>query len=91
MSALHLTRHAILRMSQCGIRLDDVELVEAFGTEVEGGHLVRQKDAQVFERDERWPALSGQVFALDKWTLCRLTSWCAVFGVARREGVARPE
>src|ERR1700688_200805 len=43
------------------------------------------------ERKERWPALSGQVSAVDKWNLCRLGSWAAVFGVARREGVARPE
>ena len=41
--------------------------------------------------EERWPALSGQLFALDKWTLCRLPLCCAGFGVARREGVARPE
>jgi len=42
-------------------------------------------------RHERWPALSGQVSAVDKWKLCRLGSWAAGFGVARREGVARPE
>jgi Domain of unknown function (DUF4258) len=53
MSALHLTRHAILRMSQRGIRLDDLEIVESIGTEVEGGYLVLQKDAQVFERDAK--------------------------------------
>jgi hypothetical protein len=53
MSALRLTRHAILRMSQRGIRLDDVELVETFGTEVEGAHLVRQKDAQAIEREAK--------------------------------------
>ena len=40
---------------------------------------------------QRWPASSGQISALDKWNLCRLPSWAAGFGVARREGVARPE
>jgi hypothetical protein len=40
---------------------------------------------------ERWPALSGQVSAFDKWNLCRLGSWAAVFGAASWEGVARPE
>jgi hypothetical protein len=46
MSALHLTHHAILRMSQRGIRLDDLELAELIGTKVEGGCLVTQKDRQ---------------------------------------------
>lgn len=50
MSADHLTRHAILRMSQRGIGLDDIELVEFIGSEVEGGYLVRRKDVQAFER-----------------------------------------
>ncbi len=53
MSALHLTKHAVLRMSQRGIRLDDLELAEFIGTEVEGGHFVRQRDAQSFERDAK--------------------------------------
>ena len=50
MSASHLTQHAIVRMSQRGIRPDDVELAELIGTEVEGGCLVRRKDVQAFER-----------------------------------------
>jgi hypothetical protein len=36
---------------------------------------------------ESWPALSGQISSPDKWSLCRF----ADVGVARREGVARPE
>jgi hypothetical protein len=39
-----------MRMSQRGIRLDDLELAELIGTEVEGGCLVRRKDVQAFER-----------------------------------------
>jgi ubiquinone biosynthesis protein UbiJ len=51
MSASRLTQHAIMRMSQRGIRLDDLELAELIGTEGEGGCLVRRKDVQAFERD----------------------------------------
>src|SRR5260370_34808496 len=50
MSTLSLTQHATLRMSQRGIRLDDLELAEFIGTEVEGGCLVTRKDVQSFER-----------------------------------------
>ena len=50
MSGLNRTRHAILRMSQRAIGLDDIELVESIGTEVEGGYLVRRKDVQAFEQ-----------------------------------------
>jgi hypothetical protein len=50
MSISKVTRHALLRMSQRGIRLDDLELAEFIGTEVEGGCLVRRKDVQDFER-----------------------------------------
>jgi len=53
MSALKPSRDAILRMAQRGIRLDDLELAEFIGTEVEGGHFVRQRDAQAFERDAK--------------------------------------
>ena len=43
-----------------------------------------------------YPARGGRLCLdrfspLDKWSLCRLPLWCAVVGVARREGVARPE
>jgi hypothetical protein len=51
MSAVHLTQHAMLRMSQRGIRLDDLQLIEAIGTEVDGGYLLRQKDFQTLERE----------------------------------------
>lgn len=51
MSGLRLTRHAILRMSQRGIGLDDIELVETIGTQVErGSYFLRRKDVQAFER-----------------------------------------
>ena len=50
MSTFDLTQHAIIRMSQRGIRPDDLELAELIGTAVEGGCLVRQKDVQAFER-----------------------------------------
>jgi hypothetical protein len=51
MSALTLTQHAVLRMSQRGIRLDDLELAGLIGTDVEGGCLVRQRDFQALERE----------------------------------------
>ncbi|HYU11113.1 MAG TPA: hypothetical protein VEK82_00955 [Stellaceae bacterium] len=53
MSASNLTRHAILRTSQRGIRPDDLELVECIGTEVESGTILLHKDAQAFERDAK--------------------------------------
>jgi len=49
MSGLRLTRHAILRMSQRGVGLDDIEVIKSIGTEVEGGDLVRRKDVEAFE------------------------------------------
>lgn len=51
MSSLPFTHHAISRMSQRGIDLDDIEIVEWIGTEVEGGYLVRQKDFQAVDRE----------------------------------------
>ena len=50
MSALTLTQHAIVRMSQRGIRPRDLELAQYIGTEVEEGILVREKDYRNFER-----------------------------------------
>lgn len=50
MSASNLTLHAVLRMSQRGIRPDDLQLVEFIGTEVEGGYLVLRRDFQALER-----------------------------------------
>lgn len=63
MSALNPTKHAILRMSQRGIRPDDLELAELIGTEVEGGCLVRKKDVQAFLRALK--KLAGQAQRLE--------------------------
>jgi hypothetical protein len=38
-------------MAQRGIGREDLQLIEAIGSEVEGGYLVREKDFQVFERE----------------------------------------
>jgi hypothetical protein len=51
MSTSHLTKHAILRTAQRNIRPDDLELINLFGTEVEGGTILLRKDAQAVERD----------------------------------------
>jgi hypothetical protein len=40
MNMNHLTKHALLRMSQRGIRVDDLALAELIGTEVAEGCLV---------------------------------------------------
>ena len=50
MSAVELSRHAVLRVAQRGIRPDDLELAELIGTEVDGGYFVRRKDVQAYER-----------------------------------------
>ncbi|MGL3211637.1 hypothetical protein [Bradyrhizobium sp. BR 1433] len=44
MSALTITKHAAVRMSQRGILLKDAELITLIGTEVTDGYLVREKD-----------------------------------------------
>jgi hypothetical protein len=46
----HLTKHGAKRLSQRGIRHDDLALAQEIGTEVEGGYLVLEKDYQAFER-----------------------------------------
>ena len=51
MKRSHLTQHSLIRMSQRGIRLDELELAEFIGTEVEGGCLVRRRDVQAFVRE----------------------------------------
>ena len=43
------------------------------------------------DQAKRWPGLSGQVPAFDKWVLCRLPLSFAVVGASRKEGVARLE
>ena len=57
------TQHAIVRMTQRGIRLDDLELAGLIGTEVEGGCLVRRKDVQAFQRELK--KLADQAQRLD--------------------------
>jgi hypothetical protein len=53
MNNLHLTRHAMVRMSQRGIGRHDIELIASIGTEVEGSYLVRSKDVQTFVRKRK--------------------------------------
>jgi hypothetical protein len=50
-SRLHLTAHAVTRMSQRGIANDDLELIEQIGTEVEGGYVVRERDFRALDRE----------------------------------------
>jgi hypothetical protein len=50
MSALTITNHAVVRMSQRGIMPRDAELIVLIGTEVDDGYLVREKDYQEIER-----------------------------------------
>jgi hypothetical protein len=47
---MNLTQHAVIPMSQRGIGVDYIALIEYIGTDVEGGHFVREKDFQDFER-----------------------------------------
>lgn len=49
MSDATLTSHALVRMAQRAISGDDLDLVRTFGTEVEGGYLLRAKDCQAIE------------------------------------------
>jgi hypothetical protein len=53
MTPFELTPHSLCRLSQRGIRLDDLELVPYVGTEVEGGFFVRQRDFQRFEQEAK--------------------------------------
>jgi hypothetical protein len=64
-------------------RADRSMVVGCVGTET------RPSDAP--DLGQSWLALSGQVSAVNEWNLCRLPLWAGIFGVARREGVARPE
>jgi hypothetical protein len=50
MSDLHLTTHAVTRMAQRAILPSDLEIILAFGSEVEDGILVRDKDVECAER-----------------------------------------
>jgi len=49
MTSLTPTRHAVTRMAQRGVSLEDVDLIAMIGTEVEGGYLVRDKDYREIE------------------------------------------
>jgi hypothetical protein len=53
MNSLRHTQHALLRTAQRGIRLADLELINLFGTEVEGGMILMRKDAQAAERNAK--------------------------------------
>lgn len=50
MTDLSLTSHAITRMAQRAILPSDLDIILAFGSEVEGGFLVRDQDAESAER-----------------------------------------
>jgi hypothetical protein len=49
MTASALTRHAVMRLSQRGIRPADLEVLHLLGTDVEDGIILLRKDAQAFE------------------------------------------
>ena len=50
MNDLSMTTHAVTRMAQRAILPSDLEIILAFGSEVEGGILVRAKDVECAER-----------------------------------------
>src|SRR5690348_13706053 len=50
MSALKITEHAAIRMSQRGIMAKDAELIVLIGTEIDDGYLVRENDYKEAER-----------------------------------------
>jgi len=58
-----LTQHAMIRMVQRAISIDDLDLIMLIGTEVEDGYLVRSKDCRAAER--RLKQLLDQVRRLD--------------------------
>lgn len=51
MSKLALTKHAVVRMAQRGICVDDADLIAMIGTEVGDGYLVLAKDCDEVERE----------------------------------------
>src|SRR4051812_39288609 len=53
MTASNLTHHAVVRLSQRGIRSNDMEILDLLGTDVEGGSILLRKDAQAFEREAK--------------------------------------
>lgn len=50
MNDLSLTAHAVARMAQRAILPSDLDIILAFGSEVEDGILVREKDVECAER-----------------------------------------
>lgn len=50
MNDLSLTTHAVTRMAQRAILPSDLDIILAFGSEVEDGILVREKDIECAER-----------------------------------------
>lgn len=50
MNDLSLTTHAVTRMAQRAILPSDLDIILAFGSEVEDGILVREKDVECAER-----------------------------------------
>jgi hypothetical protein len=65
MIADQLTQHALIRMAQRGFQADDSDLIKLFGTRVEDGFLVLNKDCQAVERElkrlqDRIRRLSGK-------------------------------
>ena len=50
MPQLALSQHGCVRLAQRGIHLSDVDLILQFGTEVDDGFIVREKDCQEVER-----------------------------------------
>ncbi len=51
MSALPLTAHAMVRMAQRGIRIEESDLIVQFGTPVDDGFLFREEDCQALESE----------------------------------------
>jgi len=48
-----LTEHALIRMAQRGIKIEDAELIELVGSEVEDGFIVLDRDYRRLEVDVR--------------------------------------
>lgn len=47
MSELTVTRHAVIRMAQRAIRMQDADLIALVGTKVDDGYLMRERDCEV--------------------------------------------
>ena len=49
MTALSLTEHAVVRLSQRGLGADDIDLIMLLGSEAPDGYLVRDHDCAALE------------------------------------------